>query len=165
MRRIKTEFLVQFDGVGSGDGSEQVFVMAATNRPQDLDEAALRRFTKRIYVPLPDTSTREGILAHLLAKNATTITKSEMHRLALRTKNYSGADLAHLCEEAAMYPVRELTFHDIAAMTTAAAGSAVRPITYADVVKATSAIRASVSMDTLRALEAWDSKYGSQSKA
>ena len=57
MRRLKTEFLIQFDGVGSTNG-ERIFVLGATNRPQDLDEAARRRFTKRIYVPLPDKGTR-----------------------------------------------------------------------------------------------------------
>ena len=59
-RRLKTEFLVQLEGVGSGDASnrERVLVVGATNRPQELDEAARRRFVKRFYVPLPDDAAR-----------------------------------------------------------------------------------------------------------
>lgn len=51
-RRIKTEFLVQLDGATT-DNDERLLVIGATNRPQELDEAARRRFTKRLYIPLP----------------------------------------------------------------------------------------------------------------
>ena len=59
-RRVKTEFLVQLDGVGSSNG--RILVMGATNRPFDLDEAALRRLTKRVYIGLPETEAREAII-------------------------------------------------------------------------------------------------------
>ena len=67
-RKLKTEFLVQFDGVSSGDAT-QLTVMGATNRPQEIDEAARRRFTKRIYIPLPDASGRLQLLDSLLSKH------------------------------------------------------------------------------------------------
>lgn len=60
-RRLKTEFLVQFDGVSSNN-DKNILVLAATNRPQDLDEAALRRLTRRIFMPLPDPEAKVALI-------------------------------------------------------------------------------------------------------
>ena len=62
-RRLKTEFLVQLEGVGSGDASnkERVLVVGATNRPQELDEAARRRFVKRLHIPLPEYEAKKSL--------------------------------------------------------------------------------------------------------
>ena len=59
-RRVKTEFLVQMDGVGKVEGG--VLVLGATNVPWDLDAAIRRRFEKRIYLPLPNASARTSML-------------------------------------------------------------------------------------------------------
>ena len=64
-RRMKTEFLVQLDGANT-DNTAQVVIIGATNRPYELDDAARRRFVKRIYIPLPDREAREVMLLKLL---------------------------------------------------------------------------------------------------
>ncbi|UYV64713.1 hypothetical protein LAZ67_3001734 [Cordylochernes scorpioides] len=81
-RRLKTEFLVEFDGLRSS-GEERVLVMGATNRPQELDEAALRRLPKRVYVALPDLNTRASLLQKLLDRQqAHGLSSSEVAHLA-----------------------------------------------------------------------------------
>jgi SpoVK/Ycf46/Vps4 family AAA+-type ATPase len=64
-RRLKTEFLIQLDGVGSSN--TRILVIAATNRPFDLDEAALRRLTKRIFIGLPDSQSRLSLIKKLIS--------------------------------------------------------------------------------------------------
>lgn len=64
-RRMLTEFLVQFDGVKSSPDS-RVFVMGATNRPEQLDEAVRRRLVKRIYIPLPCFDARLEMVCSML---------------------------------------------------------------------------------------------------
>ena len=160
MRRLKTEFLVQFDGVGT-DAAERVFILGATNRPQDLDEAARRRFARCIYVRLPDAPTRRAIIAKLLRGNATSITPAELDDLARRTHNYSGADLTRLCQEAALLPLRELSVTSIATV----AADAVRPIAAADIVAAMKTIRPTVSEESLAAFERWNTLHGSVSSS
>lgn len=82
-RRLKTEFLVQFDGVNGAAQEEgkHLLVLAATNRPQDLDEAALRRLTRRIYIPLPDEGAREAILESKLSKVSHDIDEQGMKKI------------------------------------------------------------------------------------
>lgn len=96
-RRLKTEFLIQFDGLPTGNAeNERIVVMAATNRPQELDEAALRRFPKRVYVTLPDFDTRISLLSSLLQKQNSPLGGDELKTLARLTDGYSGSDLTAL---------------------------------------------------------------------
>lgn len=97
-RRLKTEFLIQFDGLptGSSSDSDRIVVMAATNRPYELDEAALRRFPKRVYVTLPDFDTRISLLSSLLQKQNSPLSADELKALARMTDGYSGSDLTAL---------------------------------------------------------------------
>jgi SpoVK/Ycf46/Vps4 family AAA+-type ATPase len=104
-RRIKTEFLVQLDGA-STVGDERVLVVGATNRPQELDEAARRRLVKRLYIPLPELSARKQIIYNLLMRERHQLTEEHIEEIGELTAGYSGADMANLCKEAAMGPIR-----------------------------------------------------------
>lgn len=105
-RRLKTEFLVEFDGLPTNPESDRVIVMAATNRPQELDEAALRRFPKRVYVSLPDKITRALMLRRLLSKQGCLFGDKDLGRLAALTEGYSASDLTALAKDAALGPIR-----------------------------------------------------------
>ena len=104
-RRLKTEFLVEFDGVKS-NADERILIMGATNRPQELDDAALRRFSKRIYVALPDSDTRKHLLKSLVNKHKSVLDDKQLSELATLTDGYSGSDLTSLAKDAALAPIR-----------------------------------------------------------
>jgi len=117
-RRLKTEFLVQMDGVGT-HSSTRILLIGATNRPKDLDEAARRRLEKRLYIPLPNEEARRELIERLLSSlssSATTgppttaphsLTSKDLNDLVTATEGFSGADLRQLLREAAMAPIRE----------------------------------------------------------
>ncbi|XVF12588.1 hypothetical protein REPUB_Repub08aG0131800 [Reevesia pubescens] len=105
MRKIKNEFMTHWDGLLSKAG-ERILVLAATNRPFDLDEAIIRRFERRIMVDLPSAESREMILRNLLGKEK--VEDLDFKELATMTEGYSGSDLKNLCVTAAYRPVREL---------------------------------------------------------
>ncbi|KAK8587246.1 hypothetical protein V6N13_086240 [Hibiscus sabdariffa] len=105
MRKIKNEFMTHWDGLLTKAG-ERILVLAATNRPFDLDEAIIRRFERRIMVGLPSIESREMVLRTLLAKEK--VENLDFKELATMTEGYSGSDLKNLCVTAAYRPVREL---------------------------------------------------------
>lgn len=152
-RRLKTEFLVQFDGVAGS--SDRVVVIGATNRPWELDDAVRRRMPKRVCVSLPDAAARRAMVGHLLRGQRHKLGAREMERVVALTDGYSGSDLAALCKEAAMLPIRELG----PAVATASADS-VRPILLRDFEAAVHAIKPSVSRDQLQRFLEWTRDFG-----
>ena len=87
--------------------------MAATNRPQDLDEAALRRLTRRIYLPLPDDPARRAIIEYKLKDANKNLSEEDMNTVVAETAGYSCADLNFVVKEAAMIPMRELSTEEL----------------------------------------------------
>ncbi|KAG7963459.1 hypothetical protein I3843_09G118700 [Carya illinoinensis] len=104
-RRLKTELLIQMDGLTRTD--ELVFVLAATNLPWELDAAMLRRLEKRILVPLPEPEARRSMFEELLPSQPGE-EKLPYDLLVERTEGYSGSDIRLLCKEAAMQPLRRI---------------------------------------------------------
>lgn len=158
-RRIKTEFLVQLDGTGTS-GQGRVLVIGATNRPQELDEAARRRFVKRLYIPLPEEHDREQLLRVLLEKNCHQLSDHEIKKLAKDTKGFSGADLKALSTDAAMGPIRALGSRGIIDVDP----SDIPPISYKHFRQALRGTKPSVAQADLLQYIEWDQTYGSGSR-
>ncbi|XP_075682823.1 vacuolar protein sorting-associated protein 4B [Rhinoderma darwinii] len=105
-RRIKTEFLVQMQGVGVDN--EGILVLGATNIPWVLDSAIRRRFEKRIYIPLPEEHARTDMFKLNLGTTSHSLTDADFRELGKRTNGYSGADVSIIVRDAFMQPVRKV---------------------------------------------------------
>lgn len=103
-RRVKTEFLVQMQGVGHDD--EGVLVLAATNIPWCLDSAIRRRFERRIYIPLPEMMARRQMFKIHMGDTVNTLTEDDWTELAEKTDRYSGSDIKQVVRSALMECVR-----------------------------------------------------------
>ncbi|EAT38889.1 AAEL009254-PA [Aedes aegypti] len=155
-RRLKTEFLVQLDGAATAE-DERILIVGATNRPQELDEAARRRLVKRLYIPLPELPARVQILSRLLGSEKNSLTSTEINDIGQMTEGFSGADMKVLCHEASMGPIRSIPFEQLGQI----GKDDVRPVCYEDFKAALSRVRASVSPNDLTQYVKWDRLYGS----
>ena len=105
--RLKTEFLVQMDGVGNDN--EGVFILAATNIPWTLDPAMRRRFQKRIHIPLPDEAARIRLFEIGIPDTARgQVRSSHIRELGRRTKGFSGSDISIAIQDALMRPLKQV---------------------------------------------------------
>ena len=136
---------------------DKILVIGATNRPQDLDDAARRRFIKRLYVPLPEQEARIHIAKKLLAKQSHDITDEDFEKIGTMTNGYSGADMTNLTKESALGPIRSL---DLSKMDDIKKED-VRNVKFADFEKAFTQIKASVSEQNTKEYEEWNKQYGS----
>ncbi|KAJ3308143.1 Fidgetin-like protein 1, partial [Blyttiomyces sp. JEL0837] len=165
-RRIKTEFLVQFDGCGT-DSNDRILMIGATNRPHEIDEAARRRFRKKLYIPLPESEARHRIVNNLLGQMNHSLTEGDIKKIIEKTEGYSGSDMDGLVREASMGPVRELfssnQFKEPQDILSVSADR-VRAITPIDFEEALTQVRASVSDRDLELYLRFDKEYGSASK-
>ena len=152
-KRLKTEFLIQFDGLGSNSNAK-LLVIAATNRPMDLDDALLRRLPKRVYCPPLDENGRFEFIKKLIMSVDNNLKDNEIKDIAKRTQGYSNADLQELCREAAYEPVRELSAEEIMKI------KKFRDICYMDLKKATKKIRGTLSIKVVKELENWNNQFG-----
>ncbi|KAL0936676.1 AAA family ATPase [Colletotrichum truncatum] len=167
-RRIKTEFLIQWSDLqraaagrvvnererGRGDPN-RVLVLAATNLPWAIDEAARRRFVRRQYIPLPEPGTRSKQLRTLLGQQKHSLTDSDIERLVTLTDGFSGSDITALAKDAAMGPLRSLG-EALLRMTM----DEIRPISLSDFEASLTTIRPSVNKAGLKEYEDWAKEFG-----
>ena len=106
-RRIKSEFLVQMQGVAKSNSG--ILILAATNTPWSLDPAFRRRFERRVYIPLPEEIARKRMFQIHLGDTPHDLTDSDFDTLAAQTPGFSGSDISIIVRDALMEPVRFLT--------------------------------------------------------
>lgn len=157
-RRLKTEVMVQMEGIAK-TGDANVLVLACTNCPWDIDPAVLRRFPRRIYVPLPDSEARRGLLEHLLEKAGKhSLSSRQLDALVRRTDGYSCSDITAIASEASFGPLRSLGGLDAVRNVRA---QDMRPISMADFESALSQASKSVTASHLRRFEEWKTETSS----
>lgn len=153
-RRIKNQFFTELDGAASSQ-EDRILVMGATNLPQELDEAIIRRLEKRIYVPLPDATSREGLIKHLLSSQKCSLSAKDFQHIVKATNGYSGSDLKAVCKDAALGPIR-----DLGAVIANVKAEDVRRINASDFQVALTRVRPSVSLKKIEDLIAWNERFG-----
>jgi fidgetin-like protein 1 len=186
-RRSKTEFLIQWSDLqraaagrdthakGETGDPTRVLVLAATNVPWDIDEAARRRFVRRQYIPLPEAETREVQLRTLLGHQKHNLSDRDIKTMVGLTEGmwnlllsnrvaaahirystgFSGSDITALAKDAAMGPLRNL---GEALLYTPM--DQIKPITFEDFEASLVNIRPSVSKQGLKEFEDWAREFG-----
>lgn len=148
--RVKNQFLKEMDGITDKGKNLHVYVIGATNKPWDLDWAFIRRFQKRILVPLPDNSTRLNMLKHY-SSNLSIGGDVDLAELARLAENFSGSDIRDVCQSAQLSLIGE--FFESGKATDKAAKP--RPLTMADFRQILEERKPSVSLDMLSQYNRW----------
>lgn len=159
-RRVISQLLMEIEGFSSGGGDKTILI-AATNKPWDLDDAMISRFQRKIHVPLPDKGAREEIFGiHLKGAELDGITARE---LAGRSEGYSGRDVSNVCREAIMTMVREENpgLEDLSVKQIEKYKMNYRSLTNEDFEKAFSKVKRTVNEKTLRRYDEWGEEMGS----
>ena len=178
-RRVKSEMLIQMDGVSStasSDGDEEekrVIVLASTNLPWDLDEALRRRLEKRIYIPLPNDAARIELFK-ISMRSVDLADDVDLETLSDRTKGYSGADIANVCRDASMMAMRRV-LEDARERGAQDGKDMIRllreqrslkdklsaPVSMDDFLETLDRVRGSVGSQDLKRFESWMKEFGS----
>ncbi|XP_034474455.1 fidgetin-like protein 1 [Drosophila innubila] len=154
-RRLKNEFFIQLDGAATNE-DDNIIIIGATNRPQELDEAVRRRFVRRLYVPLPLKRARQQIIEKLIKQVHHNLSDDQVEGLAELTEGYSGADMDSLCRYAAMQPLRSLSSSQIDVID----AHQLPAVTMSDFMSALQHVSRSVSPEDIKRYVSWNDIYG-----
>jgi vacuolar protein-sorting-associated protein 4 len=148
--RVKNQFLKEMDGIVDKGKALHVYVIGATNKPWDLDWAFIRRFQKRILVPLADHATRLNMLKHYTS-TLEVANDVDLHELARLSEGFSGSDIRDVCQSAQLSLIGEF-FESGQAMNKEAKP---RALTMADFRQILEERKPSVSLDMLTSYNRW----------
>ncbi len=153
--RARNQFLKEMDGILDKGRNIHVYVFGATNKPWILDEPFIRRFQKRIYVPLPNLEARRELIK-IYSRELSFAPDVDLEKLAELTEGYTGSDIRDLFQTAQIKVVRE--FFQSGGVENPNAKP--RPITMEDLLEALNSRKPSVSKAMLQAYEKWTASHG-----
>ncbi|MEM3726581.1 MAG: AAA family ATPase [Candidatus Bathyarchaeia archaeon] len=148
--RVRNQFLKEMDGIVDKGKKLHVYVIGATNKPWDLDWAFIRRFQKRILVPLPDHHTRL-MMFKLYTSNLQLAPDVDLHELARLSEGFSGSDIRDVCQSAHLKLIGEFFESGQATNKTAKP----RPLRMDDFRQILEERKPSVSLDMLALYNRW----------
>ena len=163
-RRMKTELLVQMEGCDPTNAERRVLLIGATNRPEELDEAARRRMPKQLYIPLPCETARKQMIVRALrpgGKIAVSLTEKELEKIVEKTHGYSGSDMRNLIQEACQGPVRDAVKHHGAGVANLTEHD-LRAVVLKDFVFAAKIQKASVQPEEVVRYEVYNERHGAR---
>jgi len=152
--RVRNQFLKEMDGILDKNRNYHVYVIGATNKPWALDEPFIRRFQKRIYVPLPDVKARMDMF-QIYAHNLKLNNNVDFAELARQTEGYSGGDVRDLFQSTQLKIVRDFFQHGRPGDPSAVPD----PITMEDFQVIIHGRRPSVSTHNLKRYFDWDESF------
>lgn len=163
-KRVLSTLLTEMDGFEDKKSDILLLTLSATNAPWDLDDAILSRFTRRIYVPLPDEKATSTILKIHIEDVGANCNLNDVARECVK-KNYSGRDLSTVCQQAIHVMVNDMNpkLHELASLPFEELKKRklkTRPLTSNDFDEAMNKINSPVNDKTLRKYEAWKEEYG-----
>ncbi|MCS7116437.1 MAG: ATP-binding protein [Nitrososphaerales archaeon] len=153
--RVRNQFLKEMDGIlDKGKKCLHLYVIGATNKPWCLDWPFLRRFQRRIYVPLPDLKSRIELF-NLYTAPLKLSENVKVEELARLTEGYSCSDIRDICQSVQIRVVAELFESGVALDKT----SKPREITMNDFKEVLKSRKPSISKDMIRAYMAWSENF------
>ncbi len=156
-RRVKTQLLSEIQGLKTSH-DKPLLVLGATNRPWDLDNAMLSRFEKKVYVPLPDVPARADIFKIHTAGVNSALDDEDYIELGARSENYSGRDIANVCREVIMLPIRELDMSGLLEKSDQEIN--VRDITLNDFKQSLKKVKPMTTAAILQQYDKWKDEFG-----
>ncbi len=149
--RVRNQFLKEMDGLQDKGRNLHIYVIGATNKPWKLDEPFIRRFQKRIYVPLPNVEARKQLLKMLTSKIK--LSKDvNLDKLAEMLEGYNGSDIKDIVFDAYMRTVKEY-------FKNGGSGREPRPVSMKDFIEVLRKRKPSVDPQNLRRLEEWRKRF------
>ncbi|CDQ57754.1 unnamed protein product [Oncorhynchus mykiss] len=152
---IQSELLMQLDSVLT-TAEDHVLVVCSTSKPEEIQDSLRRYFTKRLLIPLPDSTARRQIISQLLSQHNYCLSDKEVSLLVERMEGFSGLDVAQLCQEAVVGQLHGIPASDLSAIHP----SQMRPVSYQDFENGFSKFQPSISQKELDTYTEWNKMFG-----